>query len=150
MNILTGEAIADFMERYIDKEKQTSAYSFELTVKSITQIEGIGRVDFSGKEFQWGQRTVLSPKRFIPNDEHGWWRLSQGEYVIRFNEAVNLPANTMAYVLPHDRISQNGAHHAPLLLQGPTQYVEVLFHAGQIGIEIKENARISLLMAVKF
>ena len=146
MKILTGKAIAEFIERSIDKQKQTNTFAFELTAKSITQLEGVGKVDFGGNEFEWGQRSILSPKRFLPNDEYGWWKLTHGEYIVRFNEAIKLPPNTMGYILPLDRIAQNGAHHAPLLIQSAMEHVEILFQVGQIGIELKENARISMVM----
>ena len=147
MQILKGETIAGFVEKIIDKNRQIGPYSVDLTVKSITQLEGVGRVDFSGKEFAWGQRTILSPKQIMPSDEFGWWRLASGEYVVRLNEALNLPPSTLAIVLPHERIAQNGADHSALFIQTPMQHIEVLLQVGKVGIEIKENARISYMMA---
>jgi deoxycytidine triphosphate deaminase len=146
MTILDGLSIAAFLDKYIDKEKQSGPHSFDLTAKSITQLEGIGRVDFSGKEFEWGQRSIISPKSFKPGESLGWWKLPQGEYIVRFNEAITLPDNSVAIVYPHDRISQNGAHHIPINIQSSTAFIEVLLVVGRQGIEIKENARISYVM----
>lgn len=150
MILLTGEQIAGFLTKYIDKEKQMGKFSFDLTVKSITQLEGVGRVDFGGSEFEWGQRSILSPKRIGPGDDFGWWKLSKGEYIVRLNEAVNLPENTVVTILPHDRIAQNGAQHAPALLQSSQEHIEILLQVGCLGIEIKENARVSYLVASQF
>jgi deoxycytidine triphosphate deaminase len=147
MNILKGEVIAGFVGKLITQDKQVGPYSVDLTVKSISQLDGVGRVDFSGKEFAWGQRTILSPKQVQPADELGWWRLPEGEYIVRFNEALNLPPGTMAIILPHERISQNGAYHSALLIHTPLPHAEVLLQVGKVGIEIKENARISYLLA---
>ena len=150
MKILDGNLIVELLDKYVDQEKQTGAFSFDLTIRSITQLEGVGRVDFSGKEFEWGQRSILSPKSFNPGDNHGWWRLAQGEYVIRFNEALTLPENCIAVIHPLDRIAQNGAHHAPAFIQSSAPYLEVLLAVGRQGIEIKENARVSSLMIFQF
>ncbi|MBN2092011.1 hypothetical protein JW964_20505, partial [candidate division KSB1 bacterium] len=104
MKILTAEEIAALVEKSVDNEKQGHDFSYDLTAKSVTELEGTGKVDFSGKEFEWGQRTILSPKRMTPGDPFGWWKLASGEYILRLNEAINLPPNCMGIILPLDRI----------------------------------------------
>ncbi len=145
MKILTSEEIAALVDKCVDKAKQSHEFSFDLTAKSVTELEGTGKVDFSGKEFEWGQRTILSPKRMTPGDPFGWWKLTNGEYILRLNEAINLPPNCVGIILPLDRITQNGAHHAPLVVTKSTPFVEILLQVGHVGIEIKENARISAM-----
>jgi len=147
MKLITGKQISEFLESVINKEVQEHEFCFDLTAKSITQLEGVGKVDFGGKEFEWGQRTVMSPKRIAPDDSYGWWKLSAGEYIIRLNESIKLPQGYFALVAPHERIVQNGCHHPNLWLQGPAEHIEVLLCVPAVGINIKENARISYLMA---
>ncbi|MCI0514483.1 hypothetical protein L0128_14810 [candidate division KSB1 bacterium] len=143
MKSVTGNTIAEFLEKFVDKSKQIRENSVELTVKSITQLERSGKIDFVGNEFQWAQRTVLSPRRIQPNDEAGWWKLTAGDYIVRLNEAIKLPPNHLALIMPQDRIVQNGAYHAPIIIQTEVPYVEVLLQVGRAGIEVKENARFS-------
>ncbi|MBN1351178.1 hypothetical protein JXJ21_17295 [candidate division KSB1 bacterium] len=149
MTMLSGAQVVDFVGNLIDKGKQERKFSIDLTAKSITQLEGRGRIDFGGSEFEWGQRTVLSPKRLNPQETFGWWKLTKGEYIIRLNESVILPAGYLGLVLPHERIVLNGAHHPMLLLQSTVEHVEVLLCVSEVGIDIKENARISSLNAFK-
>lgn len=146
MKMITGTEVSGFLKNVIAKEIQEQEFSFDLTVRSITQLEGHGKVDFSGKEFEWGQRTVLSPKRVAPDDSHGWWKLQRGQYIVRLNESISLPAGHIAIVVPHERIVQNGAYHPMLLVQDSTEHAEVLLSVSDAGIEIKENARISSLV----
>jgi deoxycytidine triphosphate deaminase len=143
MKSVTGNTIAEFLEKFVDKSKQIRENSVELTIKSITQLEGIGKIDFVGNEFQWAQRTVLSPRRINPGDESGWWTLTAGDYIVRLNEVIQLPPNHLAIILPQDRIIQNGAYHAPVIIQTAVPYVEVLLQVGRAGLEVKENARFS-------
>jgi len=150
MKILTGKSVAEMLEKCISKEIQTHSFTFDLTAKSITQLEGVGKVDFSGDEFEWGQRTILSPKRMAPGEQYGWWKLGPGEYIVRLNEAINLPPKTIGIVLPLDRLTQNGADHAPLVITSSQQFLEILLQVGHVGIEIKENARISSLSAYQY
>lgn len=139
--------MSEFLDSVINKEIQVHEFSVDLTAKSITQLEGVGKVDFGGKEFQWGQRTVMSPKRINPEDSYGWWRLPAGEYIVRLNESISLPSGYIAMVLPHERIVQNGCHHPAILLENSAQYIEILLNVSNVGIKIKENARISYVTA---
>jgi len=146
MNIVNGDAMTAFVGNLRNKDRQVGSYSVDLTVKSISQLEGVGRVDFSGKDFAWGQRSILSPKQTEISDPRGWWRLPAGQYLVRLNEGLTLPPNSIAMVLPHERICQNGAYHPALFIQAAVQHIEVLLQVGNFGIEIKENARISYVL----
>jgi len=87
---------------YIDANVQTQIAGFDLTAKDIMQLEDGGIIDFDNS------------KRHIPNHkeiepEKDKWILQPGGYLVRYNEVVQVPLDTIGIVLPRSTLMRIGA-----------------------------------------
>lgn len=123
--------------------QQTARYGFDLTVDEIYRITGSGALDFGGSEFEEPTREALEPEFARPEDDYGWWELRAGTYLLRFNEGVELEEESVALVLPHERLLSTGGRHAAFQVQGAHSPLETTLVVPERGLRIKENARVS-------
>lgn len=144
-------AVTDYVEGIVHAETQVhdGEDAIDLTATEVYEIEGAGRVDFGGGELEPAD---LEPHDRVwrnEDDDYQWWHLDAGQYVVEFNETVAVPAATSdasqrLVLQPRDAILDCGASH-------PTLHVEsierVPFAVGGAGLKLKENARVSALLA---
>jgi len=116
----------------------------DLTVAAVERVITPGRVDFGGGELARAETRSVDTASRNPGDEYEWWSLSAGQYLVTYNES--LPGEGTAVVQPRDAVLERGASH-------PTLRVAALprmpLNVAGAGIEIKENARVSTVVAVE-
>ena len=149
MNILEGSQAAQLLKNLVYEKKQVHSLSVDLTVKSISNFSSGGSLDFGGSEFAPGERAVIEPKKPDPSEKYGWWSLSEGEYLLEYNEELLLPPGYVALVQPHERIIESGITHGVRLITDPDEKLMSILRAGPAGARIKENARVSNLIVFK-
>ena len=146
MKLVTGEKILQFVTNLISEKKQLYNDRVNLTVKSIYEITSKGQIDFGGSEFNLGSRKELIPEKENPEDNYGWWDLPQGDYLVLFNEKIDLPENYIGFLQPLERIIVNGTTHESMFILANLDKVEVNLRVGKSGLKIKQNSRISNLI----
>ena len=88
---------------FLNVDEQLQANGFDLTLESIAEFTGAGRIGASNSE------RTLAETRELPFDADGWARLTPGVYAARLNETVALPRNVMALAKPRSSLLRNGA-----------------------------------------
>lgn len=146
MNALTGEEIAQCLDGIVYEKKQRHAHAFDLTVDAISRFEGPGRLDFGGSEFEAAASKEIQVEKRSPDDDYGWWSLSEGRYRVRFNERITTDDEVSAWILPHERLLHAGGDHSSVPVTGSDRTLAALLSVGEHGLYIKENARISTLI----
>jgi|SRR5271157_285061 len=142
-NLLKGEEIVSSAEGFISAKKQQGEFSLDLTVNTISHINMGGALDFGGSEYQEASVSLLKPQKKTSDEPYGWWNLDTGDYLIRFNERIKIPAKGVIMILPHERLLAAGASHAPLAVEDLDENISVPIHVGLAGLKIKQNARVS-------
>jgi len=153
--------ITDHVEGIVHEPTQVDedGDAIDLTVAELYEITAPGRVDFGGEPSE-ARRTSsdqrpdgsgeLEPAELEPHDrvwrneddDYQWWHLEAGQYLLEYNESVD--ASEQLVLQPRDAVCERGASH-------PTFHVEeierVPLSVGGAGIRLKENARVSRLLA---
>lgn len=116
----------------------------DLTVARIERVLAPGRVDFGGGELEAAETSPVATALRNPGDDYGWWDLSAGVYLLTHNES--LAGGATAVVQPRTALLERGASH-------PTVSVAALprlaLQVGGAGLSLKENARVSTVVAVE-
>jgi deoxycytidine triphosphate deaminase len=146
--LMTGEEIVALTTELISAKKQQGAFSVDLTVKEIRKVASGGALDFGGSEFQEASTTLLKPEKKSAEEPYGWWKLEPGNYLIKFNEKINLENHGVIIIFPHSRLLAAGGSHAPVAIEDLREDIQVLLCVGPEGLEIKENARVSKALAL--
>jgi hypothetical protein len=114
----------------------------DLTVGQVYVVDGPGRVDFGGGELATAATSPHGTSRRNPGDDHGWWHLDAGRYLIEYNESLS--GNDEFLLQARRAVLERGASH-------PTRVVASLprmpLSVGGDGVRLKENARVSTLRA---
>ena len=143
--------ITDHVEEIVHADTQVheDGDAIDLTAAEVSEIAGPGRVDFGGGELEPAD---LQPHDRVwrnEDDDYQWWHLDAGQYVVEFNESVAVDASAAdahgrLVLQPRDAICERGASH-------PTLHVESIeripLAVGGAGLKLKENARVSTLLA---
>ena len=149
-----GENLAKLVKNLVYEKGQTHSRSLDLTVRSISRIATTGNIDFGGGEYAPGERITLEPKKMDPSAEYGWWHLPAGDFLVEYNEELSEElfalANSLAILQPHERLLECGATHAARFITEPEERLFSLIHVCQADIRIKENARVSKLIVLRF
>jgi dUTP pyrophosphatase len=148
--ILSSEEIKErilkerLIENFIDLETQLQPASFDLSLDEIYLLTSSASIDFTNKE-----RKLPNYKKieFI-ND---WIDLSEGIYLVSFNEIVNIPNDLLAFVRPRSSLVRSGATIFSSLwdpgYSGKSNCLLVVLNEN--GIRIKKNARIAQMVFLK-
>ncbi len=140
--ILSGEAMERFVRPLISEKHQVSDRSIILTVKSICETTKPISLDFGGSEYKEAEMKCLTPKKKKKSDEYGWWKLKKGDYIVEFNETVELRPNQFAILQAWEK---NSLEHETKLILGKKENLKVRIYVDKEGANIKENARFSEL-----
>lgn len=135
---------SELLDGIVYEPTQTEGRGIDLTVAQIFEVDGAGRVDFGGDELEPAVTKPYPSERRHPDDEYEWWHLAAGQYLVEYNETV-VPTDRLLTVQPRTEILERGASHPTLHLES-LQHVP--FAVGGAGIRLKENARISTVVAV--
>ncbi|MFC7132871.1 MULTISPECIES: dCTP deaminase [Salinibaculum] len=136
---------AQFLTDVVHEPTQTEGRGFDLTVAEVYEVTGPGRVDFGGGELEQAETTPHDSQKRDPDDDYEWWHLDAGQYLIEYNEAI--AGDGMTFTLQtRDELLARGAFHPTLHV---TELPRVPLSVGGAGIRIKENARVSTLVAAE-
>lgn len=149
VHFMSGSEAAERIENIIHANTQVGEDGVYLTVKSIHILRKKGSLDFSGKEQQIKDKGTLSPEKKCPDDKYGWWHLSEGSYLVSFNEQLGLKDGEAAILQPREELLQNGCYHPIRIFSGEEKLTFLPLQVGSGGIDIKENARISLVKMIR-
>lgn len=141
---LSQEELLECTEGVLHEPTQLKGSELHLTVNSISGLSGTGDLDFGGGERDDAEISNIVPEKRSRQDEYGWWNLTEGQYLIGFNEDIVLSENTIGVLQPLPRLTRNGSYHPSVSFQ---QYEErpMLMMVGKGGINLKENARVTAL-----
>lgn len=126
------------VEGLVHPDTQVRGGAVDLTVAAVFAIDDPAHLDFGGSELQLASTTELDPARRLPDDDHGWWSLAPGTYLIEYNETLVEPPG---FLQPRDVLVRGGGVHASGWVW---ELARVGVHLGG-GLELKENARVSTL-----
>ncbi len=149
MRFCLGKDIAAMAEKLISEKHQVHRYNIDLTVSKILTVKKEGDLDFGGNEEKEALTEELKPEKRNPEDKYGWWALTAGEYIVKFNEKTTIPENCLGILQPLPRTMKAGVIHPVLVLPAGEGAREVVLLVGKSGLNIKENARISSLMCIE-
>jgi hypothetical protein len=133
----------ELLEGTISKEYQVDACGVHLTVVEVIPLHGRGDIDFGGSEMRPARGQPVGAVERKPGEQFGWWRLEAGTYIVRFNEKLKDGAPPMLLV-SNERLLSCGCQIATATV-GPGEIRSVL-QVPQVGLRMKENARIALLV----
>jgi len=147
--VLSHEEILDLIVReklvedFIDLKTQLQPASFDLTLAAVSAIEGEGVLDFDNS------KRVLSKTSEIGFDEKNFVSLKPGEYRVRFNETVRLPAGLAAISTTRSSLARCGAFvHVGWWDPGYHGKGEGLLSVGK-KISLEKNARIAQMVFLR-
>ena len=149
VSFIPGSEVVHRIKNFIHKDRQTGEDKVYLTVKQIYSLDKKGSLDFGGSELNLAERKPLLPKKKVREDKHGWWNLDQGTYLVEFNEQIELKEKEIAILESREELLHNCSFH-PLRIITPKEKLSFIpLNVGYQGIDIKQNARISILRIVK-
>ncbi len=149
MRTLETDDVADRVDGLVHLDTQRADGGLDLTVDEVHRPTGPGALDFGESEFEPAERQPLEPELAHADDDYGWWELSGGSYLIRYNEAPALEEDETGLVFPLDRLRQAGASHEAFLVRGRRHRLETLLRVGEAGCRLKENCRVSRLIVTE-
>ncbi|OVE85701.1 dCTP deaminase/dUTPase family protein [Natronolimnobius baerhuensis] len=137
--------IAEVVDNLIYEPTQVHEHGIDLTASAIYEVAAPGRLDFGGDELVDADLEPVETELHNPDDEFGWWSLEGGQYVIQHNEFLTDP--DMALLLqPRNELLARGGSHPSVQVGSHLPLVPLTVPDG--GLEIKENARVSTLVAL--
>lgn len=146
MNVLCGEEIKDYLEGLVYAKTQVGERWVDLTVSQIHHFKSRGSLDFGGSEFRAAETACLTPHKLKEDDKYGWWELSQGTYLVYYNEKlVKLSGSELAHVAPHPRLLAAGGSH-PATYFTSEEALRVVISVPPEGLALKQNCRLSRLV----
>jgi hypothetical protein len=145
MELLTGKQAASRIQGMLSAKYQVHGYWVDLTIRGISGVDPVGRLDFGGGEYTPAGQVTIAPKRLRPEDNYQWWELDRGCYIIEFNETLELADNEIALLEPDPRTLRTGATHVPVFLRGRVSPMDTLFDVQAQHLTVKQNARVSRL-----
>jgi dUTP pyrophosphatase len=133
----SGEFVAEQLSAVSDEQVQPNGV--DLTVESVFEQMGTGRIDRDGKSI--GERRELDPS--ADNDTY---RLSPGGYIARYGETISIPEGHVGFVLPRSSLMRNSAMlHTAVWDAGYTGRGEGLLEVDH-ELELQQDARIAQIV----
>ena len=134
---------AQFLDGIVHEPTQSEGRGFDLTLAEVYEVAEPGRVDFGGGELEDATVHPHDSETRHPDDDYEWWHLDAGQYLIEYNES--LTSDDMAFTLQtRDDLLTRGAFHPTLRVADLSR---VPLSVGGAGVRLKENARVSTLVA---
>ncbi|MHA1972535.1 MAG: hypothetical protein ACTSW1_06070 [Candidatus Hodarchaeales archaeon] len=148
MLIKDKNLLIKYWQNIIYEPKQLRDRILDLTLKSIYNSTTQGSIDFGGSEYKPCKLEAVPAKK--ENDpKYGWWTLSEGTYIIEFNEVITA-ADIQAMVFPHTRLLSIGCYHPAFIAELTTGVnLKTILTVSCNGVRIKQNARISSAITYK-
>lgn len=143
--IIDPQSFAENISGLISAKKQVSFPYLDLTIGKLYRVKSSGQIDFGGSEFQSSHIEPCLPGKRNPEDTYGWWQLHEGYYILEYNENFRLSENQIAILQPHPHLLSTGCYHPTVTVTKIDQDTRIPIWIPKIGVQIKENARISRL-----
>jgi hypothetical protein len=134
---------ATFLSGIVHEPTQSEGRGFDLTVGAVYEVTGPGRVDFGGGELDAATLGAHPSESHDPDDDYEWWHLSAGQYLVEYNESLS-STDVQFTLQTRDELLARGAFHPTLHV---TDLPRVPLAVGGAGLQVKENARVSTLVA---
>ncbi len=134
-----------FVDGILHEPTQTEGRGFDLTAAEVYEVTSPGRVDFGGGELD---PAVLEPhesRKRAEADDYEWWHLDAGTYLLEYNERLTVDDLSLT-LQTRDELLARGASHPTLQV---TTLPRVPLTVGGAGLKLKENARVSTLVAAQ-
>ena len=130
---------------YVDLTSQLQANGFDITLQTVASFArstGPGSIGASDED-----RVIPQPEE-MPFDSDGWLSLDPGEYLVTFNEVVNLPRWLMALGRPRSSLLRMGVTlHTAVWDAGYSGRSQALLVVHRpAGLRLQRNARIAQLV----
>jgi len=134
--------IARHVDGLLHEPTQVRDRGVDLTVSEVYEVTAPGRVDFGGGELTDAELAPHERTRRNADDDYEWWHLDAGQYLAEYNEST--AGDAALTVQPRRELCERGASHPTLTVAelGP-----VPLSVGGAGIRLKENARVSTVVA---
>lgn len=144
--LMKGEELLPKLDGIVHEETQVGNRGVDLTANKIFEPKSRGELDFGGGERKDADLEKIDPVKRSGEDDYGWWELDEGLYQVELNEKIRANEENGGLVVPPERTWRNGAFHPALPAAGPLEGTLPLI-VGPEGLSIKENARISKIIA---
>lgn len=134
--------LAAFVDGLVHEPTQVHDGVVDLTLAGVHEVTEPGDVDFGGGELAGATTEPLDTDQRDPEDDHGWYHLHHGTYLLGYNERISPPDGERLVVQTRDAVLARGAYHPTLRLAGLDR---VPVTVGD-GLRLKENARVSTVV----
>ncbi|GAA0664026.1 dCTP deaminase [Natronoarchaeum mannanilyticum] len=138
----TLDELATRAEGIVHEETQRTDAGLDLTVAEIYEVAAPGRVDFGGGELADADLDPHERTWRNEDDDYQWWHLDAGQYMLEYNESLTGEGRIPLQI--RDAVRERGASHPTLHV---AELPRVPLSVGGAGLKIKENARVSTLLA---
>jgi deoxycytidine triphosphate deaminase len=139
--------LTNLIDGLVHEPTQTESRGLDLTVAAVHRVTDPARIDFGGGELTDATTDSLDPERRNPDDDYGWWHLSNDVYLLEYNESLAGPGDVDLVVQPRDELRTRGAFHPTLHLAADDDLGTVPLSVSNGGLRLKENARVSTLLS---
>jgi deoxycytidine triphosphate deaminase len=136
---------AAFLDGIVHEPTQTEVRGFDLTIAEVYEVTEPGRVDFGGGELTDADVEPHASEKRNEDDDYEWWHLDDGTYLLEYNESLTADDVTVT-LQTRDELLARGAFHPTLHV---TDLPRVPLSVGGAGVRLKENARVSTLVAAE-
>jgi hypothetical protein len=134
--------LAARVEGLLHEPTQVHERGVDLTVADVRRVTGPGRVDFGGGELEPAGTEPVERVWRDESDDYRWWHLDAGQYLVSYNES--LTGDEPVSCQTRDAVRARGAFHPSVRV---TELEPVPLSVGDGGLRVKENARVSTLLA---
>lgn len=148
MRPIAGASASIMIEDMINEKIQVRSNSVDFTVCEVLKLKTEGSLDFGGGEFEASNVDKVEPVKREEDDDYGWWTLSGGTYLVRYNESIS-QLEGCGLLSPHPNLMLSGCTHPTLLLKEWKKDYVVPLEVQKEGVRIKQNARISKLFVLE-
>jgi deoxycytidine triphosphate deaminase len=139
-----GMDLTNYVSGIVHEPTQTEGRGLDVTVAAVHRVESAGRVDFGGGELEPAALEPVETRTRNSDDDYEWWPLDAGQYILEYNESLSVPEDVALVLHTRAAVRARGAFH-------PTIHVDSLdavpLSVGGAGLRIKQNARVSTLLA---
>jgi hypothetical protein len=130
------------LDGIVHGETQAGEDEYDLTTDRILRLQAPGRIDFGGGEMTEPETEPLDTKKRHAEDEYGWWNLEPGNYLLEYNEQLDLQSERVL-LQPRPALAETGVSHPTMVVR---ELPRVPLIVPPSGARIKENARVSRLV----
>ncbi|WP_254273069.1 dCTP deaminase [Haloarcula marina] len=136
--------LREYVTDIVHEPTQRHDGGFDLTVATVDEIVAPGRIDFGGGELESAETVPHASEKRDPEDDYEWWTLGAGQYLLSFNESLTGAATVT--LQPRTELLERGGTHPTLHV---SELPRIPLSVGGAGLKLKENARVSTIVAAE-